>query len=106
MGPVNVAVFNDAQSNLIILLVAVVMGSVAALMGAQLDRAARRACGGGHGHNPGSRGAAAVRHRPFGRQRRRNSLDRSATAQGAFAKKLDLLKDGRRIVLTAMERSE
>jgi pilus assembly protein CpaB len=94
------------RSNLIILLVALVMGSVAALMARSwIER---------HTTAPvAASGTVLVAAAPlaFGTVLTEENVSEipwtgEQLPEGAFAKKIDLLKDGRRIVLTAMERSE
>jgi pilus assembly protein CpaB len=95
------------RSNLIILLVALAMGGIAALMArswiAQHTTVQAAA----------STSTIVVAAAPlaFGTVLADDNLSEIAWAEpklpeGAFAKKIDLLKDGRRIVLTAMEKSE
>ena len=94
------------RSNLIILLVAVVMGSVAALMARSwIERHAAP--------QVAASGTVLVAAGPlaFGTVLTEDNVSEIPWSspqlpEGAFAKKIDLLKDGRRIVLTAMERSE
>ena len=94
------------RSNLIILLVALVMGSVAALMARSwIER---------HTTAPVAASGTvlvAAGPLPFGTVLTEDNVaeipwSSPQLPEGAFAKKMDLLKDGRRIVLTAMERSE
>src|SRR6266852_6611611 len=95
------------RSNLIILLVALAMGGIAALMArswiAQHTTAQPVA----------STSTIVVAAAPlaFGTVLTEDNVSEIAWTgpqlpEGAFAKKIDLLKDGRRIMLTAMERSE
>src|SRR6266478_4815271 len=94
------------RSNLIILVLALVMGSIAALMARswiQQHTAPQAAATG-----TVLVAAAAL---PFGTVLTEDNVSEvpwaeSHLPEGAFAKKIDLLKDGRRVVLTAMERSE
>lgn len=95
------------RSNLIILLVALLMGSVAALMARSwIERHTTP--------QPVASTATivvAAAQLPFGTVLGENNISEipwtgAQLPEGAFAKKIDLLKDGRRIVLTAMERSE
>jgi pilus assembly protein CpaB len=93
------------RSNLIILLLALVMGSVAALMArswiaqhAVTETAANTI-------------VVAAAPLPFGTVLTPDNVSEIPWTEphrpeGAFATKTDLLKDGRRVVLTAMERSE
>jgi pilus assembly protein CpaB len=94
------------RSNLIILVVALAMGGIAALMARSwIER-----------HTvpqPVATGTILVAAGPlaFGTVLTEDNVAEAPWAgpqlpDGAFAKKIDLLKDGRRIVLTAMERSE
>src|SRR6266478_5959643 len=94
------------RSNLIILLVALVMGTVAALMArswiAQHTAPAVAASG---------TVVVAAAPLPFGTVLTPDNVSEipwtaPQLPEGAFATKTDLLKDGRRVVLTAMERSE
>ena len=94
------------RSNLIILLLALVMGSVAALMARSwIER-----------HTTPQAAATntvlvATSPLAFGTVLTEDNVSEipwagSQLPEGAFAKKMDLLKDGRRVVLTAIERSE
>jgi pilus assembly protein CpaB len=95
------------RSNLIILLVALMMGGVAALMARSwIER-----------HTipqPVASTASivvAAAQLPFGTVLGETNISEipwtgAQLPEGAFATKIDLLKDGRRIVLTSMERSE
>jgi pilus assembly protein CpaB len=95
------------RSNLIILVVALAMGGIAALMARSwIER-----------HTVpqpvAATGTILVAAAPlaFGTVLTEENVSEAPWAgpqlpEGAFAKKIDLLKDGRRIVLTAMERSE
>ncbi len=94
------------RSNLIILVVALAMGIVAALMArswiAQHSAPASAATG---------TIVVAAASLPFGTVLTPDNvseipLSSGQLPEGAFATKTDLLKDGRRVVLTAMERSE
>jgi pilus assembly protein CpaB len=94
------------RSNLVILLVALVMGSVAALMARSwIERHAAPAAP--------VQGTVLVAAAPltFGTVLSEDNVSEipwngPQLPEGAFAKKIDLLKDGRRTVLAAMERSE
>jgi pilus assembly protein CpaB len=94
------------RSNLIILLAALVMGSLAALMARSwIER-----------HTAPQPVASATvvvaaAQLPFGTVLSEDNTSEipwtgPQLPEGAFAKKTDLLKDGRRVVLTAIERSE
>jgi pilus assembly protein CpaB len=95
------------RSNLVILLVALVMGSVAALMARSwIER---------HTNPQQAVSTASVvvaaAPLPFGTVLNDENVaeipfNGAQLPEGAFAKKSDLLKDGRRVVLTAIERSE
>ncbi len=95
------------RSNLVILLVALLMGSVAALMARSwIDRhTAPQAV------VPTSTVLVAAAPLAFGAVLSEDNVSEIPWAgeqlpEGAFAKKVDLLKDGRRIVLLPIERSE
>ncbi|MGE9007764.1 Flp pilus assembly protein CpaB [Leptospira interrogans] len=94
------------RSNLIILLLALAMGSIAALMARSwIER-----------HTTGQPVASgtvvvAAAQLPFGTVLNEDNISEIPWAapqlpEGAFAKKMDLLKDGRRVVLGAIEKSE
>jgi len=95
------------RSNLIILVLALVMGSVAALMARSwIERHTAP-------QPTAATGTVLVAAAPlaFGAVLTEDNVSEipwagSPLPEGAFAKKIDLLKDGRRVVLTAMERSE
>src|SRR6266700_3938343 len=95
------------RSNLIILLVALTMGLVAALMA--------RSWIAQHGAPEAASATGtivvATAPLPFGTVLTPDNVSEipwtdPKLPEGAFATKTDLLKDGRRVVLTAMERSE
>jgi pilus assembly protein CpaB len=93
------------RSNLIILLVALAMGTIAALMARSIIMA--------HTAENGPTGTIVVAAAPlaFGTVLTSDNLTETPWAsrtlpEGAFATKTDLLKDGRRVVLNAIERSE
>ena len=94
------------RSNLIILLAALVMGSIAALMARSwIERhtAPQAAVTGTV--------VVAAAQLPFGTVLNDDNLAEipwtaPQLPEGAFAKKIDLLKDGRRVVLGALEKSE
>jgi pilus assembly protein CpaB len=94
------------RSNLIILLVALVMGAVAAFMARSwIERHTTPAVA------VSGTVLVAAGPMPFGTVLSEDNVAEIPWAspqlpEGAFAKKIDLLKDGRRIVLSAMERSE
>jgi pilus assembly protein CpaB len=95
------------RSNLIILVVALAMGGIAALMARNwIERHAAP-------QPVAATGTILVAAAPlvFGTVLSEDNVAEAPWAgpqlpDGAFAKKIDLLKDGRRIVLTGMERSE
>jgi pilus assembly protein CpaB len=94
------------RSNLIILVVALAMGGIAALMARNwIERHTTP--------TPVATGTILVAAAPlvFGTVLSEDNVAEIPWASpqlpdGAFAKKIDLLKDGRRVVLTSMERSE
>jgi pilus assembly protein CpaB len=93
------------RSNLIILVLALVMGSIAALMA--------RSWIARHTAPVASTSTIVVAASPlaFGTVLTEDNVSEIAWAEpklpeGAFAKKIDLFKEGRRIVLTAIDRSE
>jgi pilus assembly protein CpaB len=95
------------RSNLVVLLLALVMGSVAALMARSwIDRHTSP-----QAEVVTNTILVAAAPLPFGTILAENNVSEIPWAgpqipEGAFAKKIDLLKDGRRIVLSPMERSE
>jgi pilus assembly protein CpaB len=94
------------RSNLIILILALVMGSIAAFMARSwIERHAAP--------QQATTGTVLVAAAPlaFGAVLSEDNVSEipwtgAQLPDGAFAKKIDLLKDGRRIVLTAIDRSE
>jgi len=96
-------------NNLIILFVAIVMGGIAGISHAQVDRepfwrVRRRRFGRHH-----RRGGAAPWIRRRGKRRQRHTESpwiASSLPNGAFVVKEDLLKDGRRVVLSPLEKGE
>src|SRR5437879_13174967 len=96
------------RNNLIILVLALAMGIVAALMARSWIA---RNTNPQLAAPPTATVVVAAAQLPFGTVLTEDNTSEipwtsGQLPEGSFAKKLDLLKDGRRIVLTAMDRSE